>query len=559
MKSVVYLLIASLLVVAHPAQAKLSEVDSLLLVLDKELKNRANYTQQRETKISFLKESLAESNSPQNRYSINYKLFEAYQPFVCDSAIRYLERNLELATDLGNMESYHETEIRLAHLLSSSGMYKEAVDILDEVPKDSLTENLQVQLYHAYDHVYGELAFYSRSELLKTNYNKIARQYKTKLLMMLDTKSDLYLSMLETNYRDSGNIDLALEINDRRMAQLSPDDPGYAVVAFHRSLAYKQQNDPVLRKKYLTLSAIADTRSAIKDNASITLLANILFEEGDLKRAYNYIRYAMDDANFYNAKLRNVQISEIQPIIDRTYHLRNEHQKQQLRMFLGLSVLLFLFSILSLWIIYTQKRKLQKAHGKVQLYNDQLQQLNHDLQDVNYRIKHVNSSLAEANHVKEEYIGLFLSICSTYIDKMEEMRKMVNREITKGRVAELLTYTKSGSFIDNELKEFYNNFDNTFLHLYPNFVKEFNNLLQPQERIELKPGEMLNTELRIFALIRLGIPDSSKIAGLLRYSVNTIYNYRAKIKSKSMVQRDDFEKLIMEINAPTKEAAQPRS
>jgi hypothetical protein len=558
MKSVVYLLIASLLVVAHPAQAKLSEVDSLLLVLDKELKNRANYTQQRETKISFLKESLAESNSPQNRYSINYKLFEAYQPFVCDSAIRYLERNLELATDLGNMESYHETEIRLAHLLSSSGMYKEAVDILDEVPKDSLTENLQVQLYHAYDHVYGELAFYSRSELLKTNYNKIARQYKTKLLMMLDTKSDLYLSMLETNYRDSGNIDLALEINDRRMAQLSPDDPGYAVVAFHRSLAYKQQNDPVLRKKYLTLSAIADTRSAIKDNASITLLANILFEEGDLKRAYNYIRYAMDDANFYNAKLRNVQISEIQPIIDRTYHLRNEHQKQQLRMFLGLSVLLFLFSILSLWIIYTQKRKLQKAHGKVQLYNDQLQQLNHDLQDVNYRIKHVNSSLAEANHVKEEYIGLFLSICSTYIDKMEEMRKMVNREITKGRVAELLTYTKSGSFIDNELKEFYNNFDNTFLHLYPNFVKEFNNLLQPQERIELKPGEMLNTELRIFALIRLGIPDSSKIAGLLRYSVNTIYNYRAKIKSKSMVQRDDFEKLIMEINAPTKEEANTR-
>jgi len=139
------------------------------------------------------------------------------------------------------------------------------------------------------------------------------------------------------------------------------------------------------------------------------------------------------------------------------------------------------------------------------------------------------------------------------------MRKMVNREITKGRVAELLTYTKSGSFIDNELKEFYNNFDNTFLHLYPNFVKEFNNLLQPQERIELKPGEMLNTELRIFALIRLGIPDSSKIAGLLRYSVNTIYNYRAKIKSKSMVQRDDFEKLIMEINAPTKEETNMRS
>ncbi len=553
MKSSVLLIASFLLGISQPSQAKQNEVDSLLLVLDKELKNRAHYTQQREARIDFLKETLAESSNIQNQYTINYKLFEVYQPFVCDSAIFYLERNLNLAKNFEDMYAYHETEIHLAHLLSSSGMYKEAVDILDNVPLEALPRNLELQLFHAYDHVYGELAFYSRSELLKTNYYRIARQYKTKLFQMLDTKSDLYLSMLETNYRDSGNIDLALRANDKRMAQIAPDDPLYALVTFHRSLAYKQQNDPVSRKKYLILSAISDTRSAIKDNASITLLANILFEEGDLKRAYNYIRYAMDDANFYNAKLRNAQVSEIQPIIDRTYNVRNEQQKQQLRLFLGLSVLLFLFSIVSLWIIYTQKRKLQKAHGKVKIYNSQLQQLNYDLNEVNFRLKHVNSSLAEANHVKEEYIGLFLSICSTYIDKMEEMRKMVNREITKGRVAELLTYTKSGSFIDNELKEFYNNFDNTFLHLYPNFVKEFNNLLQPQERIELKPGEMLNTELRIFALIRLGIPDSSKIAGLLRYSVNTIYNYRAKIKSKSIVQRDDFEKLVIAINAPNKE------
>ncbi|GAO29700.1 DUF6377 domain-containing protein [Geofilum rubicundum] len=473
--------------------------------------------------------------------------------FICDSAIHYLERNLQLAQNLEDMEAYRDTKIKLAHLLASSGMYKEAVDILDSIPEAALTEELKIQLYHAYDHVYGELAFYSRSEWLKKTYYKIARQYKTQLFQRLDTRSDLYLSMLETNYRDSGNIDLALKTNDQRMALLTPEDQGYAVVAFHRSLDYQQQGDPFLRKKFLIRSAISDTRSAIKDNASITLLANILFEEGDLKRAYNYIRYAMEDANFYNAKLRNVQISEIQPIIDRTYNLRNERQKQQLRLFLGISVLLFLFSMLTLWIIYKQKRKLQKAHAKVQGYNDQLEQLNQDLKDVNHRLKHLNSSLAEANHVKEEYIGLFLSICSTYIDKMEDMRKMVNREITKGRVAELLSYTKSGSFIDNELKEFYNNFDNTFLHIYPNFVKEFNNLLQPQERIELKPGEMLNTELRIFALIRLGIPDSSKIAGLLRYSVNTIYNYRAKIKNKSMVQRDDFEKLIMEINAPNVE------
>lgn len=549
------LLIIALLLMSLRIDAKSKEVDSLLLVLDKEMKNRANYTKKRETRISFIKESLTDNAVSKNRYDLNNRLFEAYKPFVCDSAIHFLELNLKISKNLGDKNSYYDTAVRLAVLLSSSGMYKEAVDILDQVPKDSLPEELEIQLFYAYDHVYGELAFYSRSELLKATYNKIAHGYKNKLLQLLNTQSDLYLSMLETSYRDSGNIDLALETNDKRMSLLSPEDPSYAVVAFHRSLAYHKQGNQVLRKKYLILSAIADTQSAIKDNASLTLLANILFEEGDLKRAYKYIRYAMEDANFYNAKLRNIQISEVQPIIDRTYNLRSEKQKQHLRLFLSLSILLFVFSILSLWIINTQKRKLQITHGKLQKYNGQLQRLNLELQEMNDRMQHINNSLAEANHVKEEYIGLFLNICSTYIDKMEEMRKMVSREITKGRVAELLTYSKSGSFIDNELKEFYNNFDNTFLHLYPNFVKEFNHLLQPGERIELKPGEMLNTELRIFALIRLGISDSSKIAGLLRYSVNTIYNYRAKIKSKSLVQRDDFEKLVMAIHAPTKETS----
>lgn len=542
-------LIAALTIEAS-SQGKNSAEDSLLTILDKELKNRHEYTQLRDSKIAFLKESLKESNDAENIYNIQYKLFQAYQPYVCDSAIYYLERNIELAQKLGNRNYFYDSNIRLAHLLSSSGMYKEAVDILDSIPKSGLNSLLTEQLFSTYDHVYGELAFYSRSSLLKEIYNRVASRYKDTLFKTVDPRSDSYLSMLETDYRDSGKPDSALMVNDIRLEKTAPGDGGYALVTFHRSLDYHTMGDSGQRKEYLIRSAIADTRAAIKDNASITLLANILFEEGDLNRAYNYIRYAMDDANFYNARLRNMQISEIQPIIDRTYNIQNENQKAQLRLFLIISVGLFIFSIVALWIIYLQKRKLQKAHRNVQQINEQLKQLNQDLVDVNNRLKHLNSSLAESNHVKEEYIGLFLSICSTYIDKMEEMRRMVSREITKGRVAELLTYSRSSSFIDNELKEFYNNFDNTFLHLYPNFVDEFNQLLHEDERISLKTGELLNTELRIFALIRLGITDSSKIAGLLRYSVNTIYNYRAKIKNKASVLRDDFENLVMEINSP---------
>lgn len=528
------------------------EMDSLLLILDRELKNKDLYMNRHEEKIKFLKEALMESKSLEARYTWQSKLYQAYKPYICDSAIHYLEENLQLGRELNNAQYYYTSGIQLAHLLSSSGMYKEAVDILDTIPKQRLTPDLFGLLLSTYDHIYGELAFYSRSPLLKEQYNIIAQNYKDQLFKTLDPSSDLYLSKLETQYRDAGLIDSALIINSKRLLAIQEDSSNYALVTFHRSLGYHQKKNTYLRKKYLLHSAIYDTKLAIKDNASMTLLANIFFQEGDITRAYNYIRHSMDDANFYNAKLRNIQVSEIQPIIDRTYHLKNDQQKQQLRFFLIVSILLFIFSIISLWIIYLQKQKLLKTHKSEQQINEQLNHLNQDLIEVNNRLKNVNSSLAESNHVKEEYIGLFLSICSTYIDKLEDMRRMVNKEIKNGRVAQLLTFTKSGTFIDNELNEFYNNFDQTFLHLYPNFVEQFNELLKPEERIELKSGEMLNTELRIFALIRLGIHDSSKIAGLLRYSVNTIYNYRAKIKNKAIVSRDDFEKLVGQINSPTK-------
>ena len=178
-----------------------------------------------------------------------------------------------------------------------------------------------------------------------------------------------------------------------------------------------------------------------------------------------------------------------------------------------------------------------------------LSKARNELGVINNQLKSLNNELAEANHIKEEYIAHFLGICSTYIDKLESYRKMVNKKINGGQVTELLKITKSSEVLESELKEFYVNFDNTFLHLYPKFVEEFNSLLVKEERIVLKKGELLNTELRIFALIRLGIDDSSKIANLLRYSVNTIYNYRAKVKNKALGSRDDFESLVMRIGA----------
>ena len=193
-------------------------------------------------------------------------------------------------------------------------------------------------------------------------------------------------------------------------------------------------------------------------------------------------------------------------------------------------------------------KKLSKARNSLQTVNSRLNELNSELKQMNECLSNTNIQLSEANHIKEEYIARFIKLCSTYIDRLDAYRRMVNKKINGGHVEDLLKITKSQNLIDEELKDLYDNFDSAFLHLFPNFISKFNELLLDTEKIYPKKDELLNTELRIFALIRLGIDDSSQIAEFLRYSVNTIYNYRAKVKNKSHCQRDKFEQYVKEIH-----------
>jgi hypothetical protein len=281
-------------------------------------------------------------------------------------------------------------------------------------------------------------------------------------------------------------------------------------------------------------------------------LALYLFENNEIDRAYEYINFSLEDAKFFNTRLRLAQISNILPLINTSYQIKSENQKAKLQHYLEAISILSLLLIFTLAYIYKQILTLSKARNELQKANSQLTNLNLDLKKVINQLEELNIKLSESNHIKEQYIGLFLSICSSYIDKMDILRKYVNKQLSIGKGAELYETTKSKKIIEEELKEFYDNFDNTFLHLFPNFVEEINSLLLEEETINIKKGELLNTELRIFALIRLGITDSSKIAAFLRYSVNTIYNYRVKIKNKSSVPRDDFENSVMRIGLSMK-------
>jgi len=528
------------------------KLDSLFNVLDRTIEEQAIYVNVREERIGNLKSKLMQNKHDfSQQYALNIMLYEEYKVFICDSAIHYLNKNVALSIQTGNHQWANETALKLSYLLASSGMFSESRKWLESVDKANLNSESITDYYSCYEHLYNELSQNTHDRWNETEYRSLARAYKDSMLTVLNPESEAYLVASENIYLDGKEFKKAEEINDKRLSRTTFGTPEYAIVAFWRALLYRELKETDKYQEWLALSAISDLRSAVKDNASLCMLADYLYDTGDIDRSYGYIRQALDDANFYNARLRSLQIASIQTVINKTFQAKNEQQNRELKNNLIMISVLSILLLFALLYIYRQMKKLTIARDHLQKANQQLHELNSELNTMNHQLQGVNFELSESNHIKEEYIGYFLGLCSTYLDKLDAYRRMVSKQIMAGKVPELLKTTKSTQIMDNELADFYANFDTTFLRLYPSFVDEFNALLIDEEKVVLKKGELLNTELRIFALIRLGIEDSSKIAELLRYSVNTIYNYRAKVKNKAKGSREDFEDLVKKIGSFT--------
>lgn len=524
-----------------------SRLDSLLLVLDETIKVHRVFTQEKENRIEGLKAKLREADTKEEIYQWNLSLFKEYRAYICDSAIHYLNQNITLAGELGDRNKNIESRILLSALLNSSGMFKEATDMLGTVDRRSLSKKQLTDYFSCYQHIYSELAFHTQDRAFAKRYRAKANVYNDSLAMVIEPQSELFYSQLEAGYRNSGNYADALGVNDIRLQKARFGTPEYALVTFHRSLIMEQTGKQDDKKSYLVLSALSDIQSSTKDHASLWLLAQQLYSEGDIERAYRYIRFSWDETSIYKARLRSIQSSRILSLIDKTYQGLVEKQNLKLRNYLSLISVLVILLITALFFIYKQMKKLAIARNRLQNANEQLKTLNKELQTMNSCLQSTNMELSESNHIKEEYIGRFIKLCSTYIDKLDAYRRMVNKKIGHGQTDELFAITRSPDALDDELNELYNNFDTAFLQLFPDFIEQFNQLLIETEPIMPKKGELLNTELRIFALIRLGITDSVQIAEFLRYSLNTIYNYRAKVRNKARVPREDFESQVMNI------------
>ena len=518
-----------------------SVTDSLLNQLNTALTNKDVYVSRKQEAISELKQQLSNAGTDNTKYGIYELLYEQYKSFNYDSAYVYSKKLQATAIALNNRQLIASSKMKLAFTLLSSGLFKETLDELNSTNLQVLPVQGRIDYYFLKARCYFDLSDYDRNPDYTAIYNPAGINCIDSALVMCrpETFSYLELKGLKDLRTADNNDGQKTYIALLKLPNLSPHD--FAVNACCLSYIYEVKGQQEKSVELLVRAAISDIQSATKETVAIYKLADFLHKKGDVKNSYIYIQQAMDDATFYGALQRQVRISSILPIIEAQWINQIEHQKKLLYIYSAIITLLVIAVVVFAFIIFRQLKKLRIADEIIKTANISLQENNLALEDL-------NRNLSTANKIKNEYIGYYLNINSIYIEKLESFQKSIEKKLSSKRYEDALAAVKNLN-LETERQHLFHTFDQVFLRLFPDFIKKFNELFNAGEEIYIPEGQLLATEHRIFALIRMGIHDNDRIAKLLGYSVNTIYSYKNRIKNRSFVPNDDFEDRIMQIEA----------
>lgn len=508
--------------------------DSLLTVLKNEIGQRHVYVNQKLRRIEQLRKSLPSMQRaalPQ-QFDLYNALYHEYKTFIYDSAFWYAQRLILTAYKLHDKSKIGYARVKLSFILVSSGMFKETFDSLRIVEVKYLADTTRIDYYRLLARAYSDLTAYNKDRYYRKFYETLGRSYMDSALMECTPRSYSHYYFTALRELHSGNYQNVISTVQALLKHQTLSHPQLAVNYHDMAEAYKALGDTERTLQFLILSSISDLRAPTKETTSMYLLAKLLYDQGDTQNAYIFIKQALEDAEFYGARQRKVEIGSILPVIAADQINNVEGQRKRWLVYSAGVTLIVLLVIVFSVIIFKQLKKLKAAELVITQANQNLQEINH--------------KLLEADKIKEEYIGYYFSNNSQYIDKIESFKKSIDRKLQNHKVDDI-RYFVSTINPDQEREELYFNFDKIFLKLFPDFVTTFNSYFEPGNRIVLKENQLLNTELRIFALIRLGIHDAEKIARILGYSVNTIYAYKNRIKSKSILPNDQFEEKIKEI------------
>lgn len=517
------------------------DVEQRLEELDRTIEERDRFEAIKTQYIDRIKSKITPGCTDMQRYGIYDNLYDEYYQYNLDSATFYARTKLEVADRIGSPSLKFDAILDIADRYILSGMYVEASEYISQIDAGQLPHELLPRYYHVYHAYYDGMATNAGDPQLREEYLELKSKYR-KLLFEKLGEDDIARLYIQTDILcDEGRASEALEELLAKYDTAETTRHEQAILAYLIATVYQLEGNSEQAIIYYTESAINDLKTPVHEYRSLYELASLLYETGDLERAYRYITCSGNDAMTVNALTNIHSINKLLPIISESYNKQMTHKRMQLnRAFWSVSILSLLIVAVAV-IAFRDKRRVSEAERRTR-------EINEEMARVNARLQKYIGLLQESNNIKESYLGRYLDLCSEYIGRIESYRSQLLHIARNGGMAELQKVLRSTTFIESELNEFYAKFDATFLHLFPDFVAQFNELLQPDKRIEPAPGErLLTTELRIFALIRLGINDSVKIAEFLRRSVSTVYNYRVKMRNAALVDREDFEKQVMKI------------
>ncbi|OMP32465.1 DUF6377 domain-containing protein [Mangrovimonas sp. DI 80] len=504
--------------------------------LDEVLGQKELYIKEKYATIDALKDEVKKytlSQDNHNLYDTYLKLFNEYRSFKYDSAYHFLDKAKARALVLQDSQLLDKAKIKEGFVLMSSGLFKEALDTLHSVDVGELDRNSQFQYYAVKARSYYDLADYNKDERFSIHYIQQGTQFLERALELAEPNTNEYWatkSLKRMKQQDWEGAEFAFKywINNFQL----PSEY-YGIATSSLGYIYSEEGYPQKAIEYLALAAIADVKHATKETVALRNLANELFKMGDLEKANRYIGLAMEDATFYNARHRKIEISKILPIIEKAQLNKVESQNNKLASIVILLTVLSVIIIVFLVIIFKQLQVRNKSRKA--------------MADSYAKLQEMNKSLSESDAIKQEYIKYFINATSDFINKIDHIQKSTIQKMIAKKHNEVIPNLKRYN-VKEEREQLFHQFDEIFLKLFPTFIDDFNKLFPEDQVTAVKRGDLLNTELRIFALYRLGIQDSSQIAQFLELTVSTIYTYKARIKARSNY-KEDFDEKIMEIRA----------
>ena len=526
-----------------------SKTQQLRQKLDNLLEQRKALIDNKNKDINRLKKNLTTSENTLKRLQTYEQLFEEYYVFQFDSAMTYLNKGIKLAKETKNTYYYNSNTISKAELLSIGGLYSEAIHEIEQVDTTGLDKAQHFEYYFSLFRIHTYWADFCNDKTYTPTHRLKAQEYLKKAMPFCDETAKTYEYYLgEYAVFVLNNPQAARAHYVKAIKQLPQNSRFYAMSCFALSGSYGNEGNTEKQEEFLLLSSIADIENCTMENFALQNLAMYIFEHNkdELDLAQQYIQTALEDAHFYNNRLRIIEISSKLPVIVRSYQQTlNQRNKVQMTAIIAISLLL-LFLLSAVFYIVKQTKRLSLQQQELQKNNNQLSELNTQQKELNTQLHDLNALLVDTNRKRERLAKLYIDLCAKYIARLKKQQTLVKRKIKANQITELLSQLSSERLSEEDAATFLSRFDKAFLDLYPDFTEELNSLLLPEGQIQNKSTDELTTEQRIMALIRLGVKESAEIADLLFYSPQTIYNYRSVLKGKA-INKETFEEEVMKL------------